>query len=128
FRTATPTIPWWRSAADFDETRYTLVFSDDGNFSILASVLHVLSIGLDGDVRQAPAIASLPHLVLSPLSIAYAGGRHLVVFGDVESFLNLSPQPDLIDRTRLQALRLDGALHPLDAAPFVVDDTPWANV
>lgn len=128
FATPTPAAASSRGAADFDGHRYTVVYPDSPDLSRPESVLRVFSIGLGGDAGAPSTIASLPRPVLDRVAMAWAGGRHLVVFGYVESSNYLLPQPGVVDRTRLQGLRLDAALQPLDAAPFVVNDTPWADV
>jgi len=125
FTTPLPALPP-QAVADFDGSRYVLVWAD---FDVASqtSALEALPVGLAGDLGTAAALAQLPAFA-SGIAVAHNAGRHLVAFTYADFYIGLGDIPGFIDRTRLHALRFDDALRPLGAAPFVVDGTPWADL
>lgn len=121
FTTTTP--PLGNATADFDGARYAIAWNEYAA-PALESTLRAVALSLDGKLGEPVTLAALPVLAYDRLALAYGGGRHLLVYShpDVASyFFNYPP------RTRLRALRLDGALQALDTKPFPVDETPWAD-
>ncbi len=129
FTTPTPPLPF-DTAADFDGAGYTLVWPQlfwQADIVLPTSSLQAASVSFSGAFGQPSTIASLPAQVYGRVDVAYAAGRHLVVFGyDDLAFANIIP--DTTARESLRGLRLDSALRPLDAQPFVIGDAPWANL
>jgi hypothetical protein len=125
FTTPAPSLPP-QTVADFDGSRYVLVWADT-DFASQTSALQALAVGLAGNVGTPVALAQLPAFP-SGIAVAHGAGRHLVAFTYADSFIGLGDIPGFVDRTRLHALRFDDALRALDAAPFVVDGTPWADL
>jgi hypothetical protein len=106
-------------AADFDGDRYALVWYQ-------VPSLRAQSVGLRGDVSEPLDIAAIPD-VLTGIAVTYAAGRHLVAFTYPDGHTSILA-PGAIDPARLHAIRLDGALRPIDPAPFIVDATPFADL
>ncbi len=122
FTVTTP--PLLNAVADFDGTRYALAWEDH---EVLAkgSTLRTAAVSLDGKLGEPVTLAALPVQTFGRIALAYGGGRHLLLYGQPDS----PPySPNDTPRTRLRALRLDGALQTLDAKPFPVDETTWADV
>jgi len=125
FTTTTPPLPL-NTAADFDGAAYTLVWPQLDTVA-QTSTLQAAAVAFSGAFGQPSTIATLPATVYGRVDVAYAAGRHLVVFGyDDEAFANIVP--DTTARERLRGLRLNSALQPLDAQPFVINDAPLANL
>ncbi len=111
------------AAADFDGSRYALIAMRSGT-----STLAAVSVSLRGEIGDPVTIAELPPswYPWGGIAVAYSAGQHLVAYPVVTATLGIDPPH--IDATRLDAIRLDDTLHPLDAAPFHVNDTPWAEL
>jgi hypothetical protein len=112
------------AAADFDRNRYDVVWPEY-DFPTRTTVLRAMSVGLGGNTTPLPNLISLPAAINDSIAIAYNAGQHLLVFADADPDFALV-LPGAVAPSHLAALRLDAALRPLDAAPIVVDATPWA--
>jgi hypothetical protein len=112
------------ATADFDGSRYAVVWPEY-DFPTRTTTLRAMSVGIGGNVTPLPDLISLVAGINDSISLAYNGGRHLLVFADADPDFALV-LPGAVPPSHLAALRLDAALHPLDAAPIVVDATPWA--
>jgi hypothetical protein len=114
----------WNAAADFDGQRYAVVWPDN-DLIAETSTLRAMPVAFNGKTGEPVTLAALPVLAYGRPALATAGGRHLLVFCQPDYNDHI---PDTVPRARLRAMLLGAALQPLDAQPFVVDETPWANV
>jgi hypothetical protein len=122
FTTTTPGL--LNPTADFDGTRYAMAW-EERDASGPGSTLRAASVSLDGKVGAPATLAALPVRTFGRIALAYGAGRHLLVYGQPDS----PPYaPNDVPRTRLRALRLDGALQTIDAKPLSVDETTWADL
>ncbi|HEV2720248.1 MAG TPA: hypothetical protein VG323_09540, partial [Thermoanaerobaculia bacterium] len=121
--TLPPSLQLFDAAADFDGSQYVLICLRSGT-----STLAAVSVSLRGEIGDSVTIAELPAgwSAWGGIAVAHAAGRHLVAYTVVTATLGIDPPH--IDATRVDAIRLDDALHPLDAAPLRVNDTPWAEL
>jgi hypothetical protein len=123
--TFTATMPMLAYAtADFDGSRYAVVWPEY-DFPSRTTTLRAMFVGIGGNATPLPDLISLTAAINDSIAIAYNGGEHLLVFADADPDFALV-LPGTVGPSHLAALRLDAALRPLDAAPIVVDATPWA--